>query len=98
MFQFHTGAIKSSLPGNPLGLMQKQFQFHTGAIKSWEGARSFRPIGVSFNSILVRLKGFMKATYILYATLMGRVKSIFTLADFMMVLLSTYGSAKLLGG
>ena len=64
------------------------FRFQTGSIKS----------RASFDSKLVRLKGFVKAMHILYAILMGRVKSIFRLVVFKVALLSTSGSAKLLGG
>jgi len=35
---------------------ESQFQFHIGAIRS-EMVRSYKPIGISFNSILVQLEG-----------------------------------------
>ena len=52
----------------------------------------------SFDSKLVRLKGFVKAMHILYAILMVRVKLTFMIFVFKVALLSTLGSAKLLGG
>ena len=57
-----------------------------------------KPASVGFDSKLVRLKGFVKAMQILYAILMVRVKPIFTIVVFKGMLLSTSGSAKLLGG
>ena len=51
-----------------------------------------------FDSILVRLKGFMKAIKILYGILVVRVKSIFRITIFRVVLLSTSGRANSLGG
>ena len=51
-----------------------------------------------FNSILVRLKGFMKAVAILYAILTGRVKTIFMIVVFKVALLSTYSRVNSLGG
>ena len=51
-----------------------------------------------FNSILVRLKGFMKAVVILYAILTGRVKTIFMIVVFKVALLSTYSRVNSLGG
>ena len=51
-----------------------------------------------FNSILVRLKGSMKAVNILYAILMVRVKLIFRITIFRVGLLSTSGCANSLGG
>ena len=50
------------------------------------------------NSILVRLKGFMKAVAILYAILTGRVKTIFMIVVFKVALLSTYSRVNSLGG
>ena len=55
-------------------------------------------VEAGFDSILVRLKGFMKTMDILYAILMRRGKSIYRYIVFKVALLSTYGSAKLLGG
>ena len=51
-----------------------------------------------FNSILVRLKGFMKTVAILYAILTGRVKTIFMVVVFKVALLSTYSRVNSLGG
>ena len=74
-----------------------KFQFHTGSIKSVTVADdlSTHP---RFNSILVRLKGFMKAVVILYAILTGRVKTIFMIVVFKVALLSTYSRVNSLGG
>ena len=55
-------------------------------------------IRISFDSILVRLKGFMKAIDILYRVLMTRVKLIFTYSVSETDLLSTYSRANSLGG
>ena len=52
----------------------------------------------SFDSILVRLKGFMKAMDILYRILMVHIKSIFTNVPFKGNLLSIYGGVNSLGG
>ncbi len=60
--------------------------------------RSDGVLRACFNSILVRLKGFMKAASILYTILMSRVNFFFTIAVFKGALLSTSGSAQLLGG
>ena len=51
-----------------------------------------------FDSILVRLKGFMKAIDILYRVLMTRVKLIFTYSVSEIDLLSTCSRANSLGG
>ena len=57
-FQFHTGSIKRrndvSLTGAP---GSARFQFHTGSIKSALTPPQRQPTQLSFNSILVRLKG-----------------------------------------
>ena len=52
----------------------------------------------SFNSKLVRLKGFLKAIKVLYRTLTVRVKLFFTDFIFRMDLLSIAGCAISLGG
>ena len=53
-----------------------KFQFHTGSIKSYNKTDPNAQVA-GFNSILVRLKGFMKTVTILYAILTVRVKLIF---------------------
>ena len=53
---------------------------------------------VSFDSILVRLKVFMKTVRILYAILVAPVNSFFRIAFFQVRLLSTSGCANSLGG
>ena len=73
------------------------FQFHTGSIKSQNTNRG-HPWDMGFNSILVRLKGFMKTVAILYAILTGRVKTIFMVVVFKVALLSTYSRVNSLGG
>lgn len=73
------------------------FPFQIGSIKTRAHHRT-RGHHPSFDSILVRLKGFMKTINILYATLMSRVNSIFRITIFRESLLSTFGCAKLLGG
>ena len=75
-----------------------KFQFHTGSIKRHFVVFIHNGVGVGFNSILVRLKGFAKAMDILYAILMVRVKSILATGIFKGALLSTYSRANLLGG
>jgi len=55
-FQFHTGSIKRKIP-----LLQYcrhcKFQFHTGSIKRRTSIPEMIMAFVSFNSILVQLKG-----------------------------------------
>ena len=74
-----------------------KFRFHTGSIKSLQSSR-FGWEKFSFDSILVRLKGFTITVRILYAILVVRVKSIFRITIFRVVLLSTSGRANSLGG
>ena len=77
--------------------VQRMFRFHTGSIKSEKvSSNLYRQYG--FDSILVRLKGFMKTVSILYAILVLRVKPIFRIAIFGVMLLSTFGCANSLGG
>ena len=56
-FRFHTGSIKSGDAGNGKWTTRLKFRFHTGSIKSAFARTLFRDTR-SFDSILVRLKGF----------------------------------------
>ena len=96
LFRFHTGSIKR-YRGMDRRERRIRFRFHTGSIKSHENAAEAVAI-MSFDSILVRLKGFMKTVNILYRILMVRVKSFFTNAPFKMNLQSTSNRANSLGG
>ena len=74
------------------------FRFHTGSIKRVELRDDAGLRDSSFDSILVRLKGFMKTVSILYAILVLRVKPIFRITIFGVMLLSTFGCANSLEG
>ena len=97
MFQFQTGSIKRSLDDlhyDP----QTTFQFQTGSIKrQWCGRSANLPLE-SFNSKLVRLKGYVKMLDIFYRILTVRVKLFFTDFIFRMDLLSITGCAISPGG
>ena len=54
MFQFHIGAIRSSL-AVPAPLSFPGFQFHIGAIRSYKQVKGDE-LDLSFNSILVQLE------------------------------------------
>ena len=73
------------------------FQFQTGSIKS-NVIVSMKPDMVSFNSKLVRLKGFPNTALILYCTLTVPVKLIFILIRLEGSLLSTSNRANSIGG
>ena len=96
LFLFHTGSIKSIII-EPVWNLMNGFLFHTGSIKRLKDSANDRLSGLSFYSILVRLKGFMKAVSILYGTLMIRVKSIFIYIVSETNLLSTGSRANSLG-
>ena len=66
------------------------FRFHIGSIKNKQDVVRLDN-KTSFNSKLVRLKDFMKTVPILYAILVARVKLIFRITIFRVVLLSTSG-------
>ena len=102
-FQFQIGAIKS-LTERSFGLSEFQgarmkFQFQIGAIKRANGLQYVTATSnFSFNSKLVRLKGYPKSTLILYCTLTVIVQLIFILIRLEGSLLSTSNRAKSLGG
>ena len=75
-FQFHTGSIKSLETTYLKGYVQQCFNSILVRLKVTEGKRNRRFLLSRFNSILVRLKGSAKVRYILYRTLIGRVKLI----------------------
>ena len=55
-FRFHTGSIKSKILSRHV-IDPKTFRFHTGSIKSHVGLNMLSMHLISFDSILVRLKG-----------------------------------------
>ena len=96
LFLFHTGSIKRNRDRRSRR-ENHQFLFHTGSIKSENYWTDEAETETSFDSILVRLKVFMKAIDILYGTLMIRVKSIFIYIVSETNLLSTGSRANSLG-
>ena len=97
-FRFQTGSIKSSDFHVGDAYVCECFDSKLVRLKVQNSADTPLTVQLGFDSKLVRLKGFVKAMHILYAILMGRVKLIFRLVVFKVALLSTSGSAKLLGG
>ena len=96
-FRFQTGSIKRR--GFAICQRQHDYGFDSKLVRLKDNSeRASIDSIIGFDSKLVRLKGFVTAMYILYAILMGRVKSIFRFVVFKVALLSTSGSAKLLGG
>ena len=75
-----------------------RFLFQTGSIKRKIELTAYAVEAASFYSRLVRLKGFMKIVSILYAILVLRVKPIFRIAIFGIMLPSTFGCANSLEG